>query len=70
MCFYDDQNFYYAHVSHDEELGTCLGLFEILSDEHTTFDLGFTGAFGALAAHDMTGQEAVADFDYFEYVEL
>jgi len=34
------------------------------------FDLGFTGAYGALAAHDMTGRGAVADFDYFEYVEL
>ena len=123
MCFYDDQNFYYAHVSLDEELGTCLSIFEnsldkprevlgspvaidatrvflraeyhetelqffysldgegwtplggeldatILSDEHTTFDLGFTGAYGAMAAHDMTGLGAAADFDHFEYVEL
>lgn len=123
MCLYDDQNFYYAHVSHDEELGICLTLFEnrldvprelleqpisletsrihlradyhetllyfsysldgtawtplghevdatILADEHTTFELGCTGAFGAVAAHDMSGAGAHADFDYFEYRNL
>ncbi len=38
-----------------------------LSDEHTVLGLGFTGAFCALATHDMSGRAAVADFDFFEY---
>ena len=42
----------------------------ILSDEHTTAGLGFTGAFGAICAHDMSGRRAVADFDYFECKEM
>jgi xylan 1,4-beta-xylosidase len=42
----------------------------ILSDEHTTGGLGFTGSFGALCAHDMSGQCAIADFDYFDYIDL
>jgi xylan 1,4-beta-xylosidase len=123
ICFYDDHDYYYAHVSFDEEVGRCLGVLEckldkladpighpvpigpgpvhlraeyhetrlsfsysldgetwtplvedldatVLSDEHTVFGLGFTGAFGALCAHDLTGSRAAADFDYFEYVDL
>jgi xylan 1,4-beta-xylosidase len=42
----------------------------ILSDEHATAGLGFTGAFGAICAHDMSGRRIIADFDYFEYKEL
>ena len=41
-----------------------------LSDEHATAGLGFTGAFGAICAHDMSGHRIIADFDYFEYREL
>jgi xylan 1,4-beta-xylosidase len=123
MCLYDDENFYYANISFDDELGINLGVLEsslgklsnvldkpvsladgraylradyheavlrffysldgrhwialtdnldatILSDEHTTAGLGFTGSFGALCAHDMSGQRAIADFDYFDYIDL
>jgi xylan 1,4-beta-xylosidase len=31
VWFYDDQNFYYAYVSHDERLGRCLGLLRSLN---------------------------------------
>jgi xylan 1,4-beta-xylosidase len=31
VCFYDDQNFYYAFVSHDAKLGRCLGLLRSLN---------------------------------------
>ncbi len=34
VCFYDTQNFYYLHVSHDEKLGKCLNL--ISSDRGNT----------------------------------
>jgi len=123
MCLYDDENFYYANIGFDDELGIHLGVLEsslgklsnvlekpvsladghvylradyheaalrffysldgqhwapltdnldatILSDEHTTAGLGFTGSFGALCAHDMSGQRAIADFDYFDYIDL
>lgn len=121
MCLYDDQNFFYAHVSHDEALGRSLSLLSSdqgklvllappvacrakrvylraeldferltfsssldgssftqlgpvldatkLSDEYTTLGLGFTGAFAALAAHDLSGHKTPADFDYFAYSE-
>jgi xylan 1,4-beta-xylosidase len=42
----------------------------ILSDEHTTAGIGFTGAFGALCAQDMSGNMIAADFDYFKYEDL
>ncbi len=119
MAIYDDQNFYYARLSFDENIGPSLGLlaskngkledvlaalpvaarrvhlraeFDLdelrfwysedgvrfrelggvldattLSDEHTSLGLGFTGAFVALAAHDVSGRGSYADFDYFEY---
>jgi xylan 1,4-beta-xylosidase len=31
ICCYDDQNFYYAFVSHDAKLGRCLGLLRSLN---------------------------------------
>ena len=40
-----------------------------LSDEATTLGLGFTGAFAALFAYDLSGSRAHADFDYFDYEE-
>ena len=40
-----------------------------LSDEYTTLGLGFTGAYAALCAHDVSGRGRSADFDYFEYSE-
>jgi xylan 1,4-beta-xylosidase len=121
ICLYDDQNFYFAYVSHDPGLGRCLGLLKsahgklsqaaparalaeggvvlaaelegedlrfhyalgtdsfeplgeaqdatLLSDEHTTLGLGFTGAFAGLCCIDLRGQRMPADFDYFEYRE-
>jgi xylan 1,4-beta-xylosidase len=31
ICCYDDQNFYYAYVTHDESVGRCLGLLRSLN---------------------------------------
>lgn len=39
----------------------------VLSDENTRLGLGFTGAFFAMGAHDLSGAGCVADFAYFEY---
>jgi xylan 1,4-beta-xylosidase len=121
VCLYDDQNFYFAYVSHDPKLGRCLGLLKsthgklsqaapaqalregsirlaaelegeelqfrysrdgetfeplgeaqdatLLSDEHTTLGLGFTGAFAGVCCIDLRGARMPADFDYFEYQE-
>ncbi len=122
MCLYDDQHFFYAHLTRDEVEGRSLALlgadhgklqelvapfpcraarvrlraefaFEKLrfsyaedgsefralgpeldatklSDEYTTLGLGFTGAYAALAEHDLSGRGLAADFDYFEYAEI
>lgn len=40
-----------------------------LSDETDSTGWGFTGAFFAMAVHDLSGQRKVADFHYFEYQE-
>jgi xylan 1,4-beta-xylosidase len=67
---FDKLNFYY---SLDGDTWTTLASrldATILSDEHATGGLGFTGAFGAICAHDMSGRRIIADFDYFEYREL
>ena len=40
-----------------------------LSDEATSLGLGFTGAFAALFAYDLSGARTAADFDYFAYEE-
>jgi len=41
-----------------------------LSDKGGSDIFRFTGSFVALFAADITGQKTVADFDYFEYLEL
>ncbi|KYF48985.1 beta-xylosidase [Sorangium cellulosum] len=122
MALYDDENFFYALLSHDERLGRSVALlgselgkltwlarpvavsakrlhlrFELsgkdlrfswsedgqrfdalgpaldgslLSDERASLGIGFTGAFAALCAHDLTGASLPADFDYLDYEEL
>ncbi|WP_437512818.1 glycoside hydrolase family 43 protein [Sorangium sp. So ce1099] len=52
-----------------DPLGTVLDA-SILSDEGPSLGLGFTGAFAALCAHDLTGKSLHADFDYLDYAEL
>lgn len=35
ICIYDKQNFYYLRVSHDEELGKCIGIFSAQNNVYT-----------------------------------
>jgi xylan 1,4-beta-xylosidase len=122
-CLYDDQGFFQAQISWDEQAGRCLKLLAsehgklrdltpepillgpratclraelsgeslqfsysedgmrffplgpaldatVLSDEATSLGLGFTGAFAALFAYDLSGGRTHADFDYFDYEDL
>ena len=39
-------------------------------DEATSLGLGFTGAFAALFAYDLSGMRLRADFDHFDYEGL
>jgi hypothetical protein len=45
-----------------------LGVFDStkLSDEYNTMELGFTGTFVGMGAHDMTGRRNSADFHFFD----
>jgi xylan 1,4-beta-xylosidase len=44
--------------------------YSIISDEAGKGDSpSFTGAFVGMCCQDLTGQQCVADFNYFEYIE-
>lgn len=61
--------FYYRVASSEwKEIGPALP-FGNLGDEYGG-KLGFTGAFVGVCCQDLSGQNAYADFDYFEYKNL
>lgn len=124
VFFYDDENYHYLYVGHDESVGVSLAILSsdrgritnvlsrpipleggsrvhlrgelegaslrfsfstdgrqfrpiasnldatILSDEHVSRGLAFTGAFVGLCAQDLARRRREADFDYFEYREV
>ncbi len=44
--------------------------YSIISDEAGTGDgVNFTGGFVGMCCQDISGQQCIADFDYFEYIE-
>jgi xylan 1,4-beta-xylosidase len=51
-----------------QRIGPKLDASKLSDDYHQ--GLHFTGAFVGLAAHDVAGQRAFADFDYFELENL
>ena len=57
----------------DEEQWTTLPInldYTIISDEAGGGDgANFTGGFVGIACQDVSGQQCIADFDYFEYIE-
>ncbi len=61
----------FSWSSDGTEWASCGGELDatLLSDEGITSGHSFTGAFGALGCHDLTGAGVFADFDYFSYAE-